>query len=1094
MVSALSVLLLSTTAALAEIQLSTVGRQRPRLQLLAEEQRRLQQGERQASVDLVIARYDEDLSWLAEVEHELPATRIFVYDKSGSPIDACAAHGLQRAKCIAVPNLGLEAGTYLKHVTDHFETLADKVVFAQAREVRTPRAKLPRARHAHAPRASHALPTRLSLTAASLQPIPGFFGHRKGGGHLLPLDDFLYDYVRPSAPSRYVPTAIRQDNGYGDAPSNHSLRTALLDPLHGGAEALGGSLADPSTPTPTCSSSAEWFPYVPNQWDMDFLRQQRLRQRSLTLRQYWDTYLRAELGQSLPNPTRFVLGAVFSVERHRITQHPKAFWTALYDSTQLDLEATATYWLEMAWGYIFGFDELLKAPCQPEPPPPGVGRRLTGYDVGYGGGYGGDYGGGTVSPGPLPPAPPSPPPPSPPPLSPAPPSIPPSPVPPPPSAPPPPPLPPLVPGATLSTFRVSTTFTLGGSVADFDETARASTRAVLATAAGVNASAVTLTVSAGSVVVTSEIIYESPAAATVSVSAMASGVLASASALQTALSTQFAADGISGASLTVEAIMAPPTFTVIAPSPPTPAGWAVRPDGRRAIPTLTANASNAGAVCPAGAPTTSCASLAQPARLARVASTFGKPAKCTAGSAAVGCVHLPAPASRVMEDAVRSETQSYTLERLAHGNIDPDNGLRNDFHDIGCNVCGGQSCYEWSEGTFEILSLGDLDGDGDEDIIGSCHVHNDMTSLRVLVNDGKGRFSRAEHAEGGLAAVGSGCSDMADANTASPGNPMISMCKLRHVTLADYDSDGDLDMWAGGKLYRNNYDASALTLAAAADLTVARVHLPGLSWSSSGATQTTMYYHLLADGTYTYVDTVALAGTPGTPSTCGAANRDPNANLIGLPVARLPFEVLITEVWYSGTYIPGLGGINPAAIPATAVCSVCPTGSDYVELYNAGTEVADISGYWLCSANSGGCASSSAYQIPTSTTIAVGGFLVLCSGTHFSFDIGSDNDQVHTAGVDTITLNSARTSPAGPAWTDVSSSQNVVVDSDANTTVAFGDIDNECARPGPLGPTLNPLLFTQSLRPILYMSCRSVYTRTSDLTAPALLAFWQWRS
>ena len=109
---------------------------------------------------------------------------------------------------------------------------------------------------------------------------------------------------------------------------------------------------------------------------------------------------------------------------------------------------------------------------------------------------------------------------------------------------------------------------------------------MLATAAGVNASAVTLTVSAGSVVVTSEIIYESSAAAATGVSAMASGVLASASALQTALSTQFAADGISGALLTVEAITAPPTATIIVAALPavTLTGWAYDALGRLVYP------------------------------------------------------------------------------------------------------------------------------------------------------------------------------------------------------------------------------------------------------------------------------------------------------------------------------------------------------------------------------------------------------------------------------------------------------------------------------------------------------------------------------
>lgn len=66
------------------------------------------------TVELVIARYREDLSWLQAVG--LPAT---VYDKSGQP----AAHPL--------PNVGRESHTYLHHILGRWPEFPDYTVFLQ---------------------------------------------------------------------------------------------------------------------------------------------------------------------------------------------------------------------------------------------------------------------------------------------------------------------------------------------------------------------------------------------------------------------------------------------------------------------------------------------------------------------------------------------------------------------------------------------------------------------------------------------------------------------------------------------------------------------------------------------------------------------------------------------------------------------------------------------------------------------------------------------------------------------------------------------------------------------------------------------------
>ena len=67
--------------------------------------------------ELVVARYDEDLAWLKRVPGEFQVT---VYDKGD---------GWSGAVCL--PNDGREAHTYLHHLSERYDTLADLTVFVQ---------------------------------------------------------------------------------------------------------------------------------------------------------------------------------------------------------------------------------------------------------------------------------------------------------------------------------------------------------------------------------------------------------------------------------------------------------------------------------------------------------------------------------------------------------------------------------------------------------------------------------------------------------------------------------------------------------------------------------------------------------------------------------------------------------------------------------------------------------------------------------------------------------------------------------------------------------------------------------------------------
>ena len=104
---------------------------------------------------------------------------------------------------------------------------------------------------------------------------------------------------------------------------------------------------------------------------------------------------------------------------------------------------------------------------------------------------------------------------------------------------------------------MTTSFTLGGTVADYGEAERMSIKRALATEAGVDTGAVALTLTAGSVIVSAEIYVASQADVDSTATTLSTGMLRNAASLESALTTQFASDGVSTARLTVQAIVPP---------------------------------------------------------------------------------------------------------------------------------------------------------------------------------------------------------------------------------------------------------------------------------------------------------------------------------------------------------------------------------------------------------------------------------------------------------------------------------------------------------------------------------------------------------
>ena len=126
-------------------------------------------------------------------------------------------------------------------------------------------------------------------------------------------------------------------------------------------------------------------------------------------------------------------------------------------------------------------------------------------------------------------------------------------------------LPTPAPGAAV--FKVTTAFTIGGDVGDYtgNPKAQSAIKSVLATSANVSTSAVELTFTAGSVLVSATIFVASEAEATAKTSTLASGVLASPASLEAALTAEFTAAGLA-TTIKVAAITSEPTVVTTAPT------------------------------------------------------------------------------------------------------------------------------------------------------------------------------------------------------------------------------------------------------------------------------------------------------------------------------------------------------------------------------------------------------------------------------------------------------------------------------------------------------------------------------------------------
>ena len=76
-------------------------------------------------MEFVIARYNENLNWLDNLLDPEQMKKVTVYNKGPDNVPGS----------IRLPNIGREAHTYLTHIINNYETLAEKVYFLQGNPV-----------------------------------------------------------------------------------------------------------------------------------------------------------------------------------------------------------------------------------------------------------------------------------------------------------------------------------------------------------------------------------------------------------------------------------------------------------------------------------------------------------------------------------------------------------------------------------------------------------------------------------------------------------------------------------------------------------------------------------------------------------------------------------------------------------------------------------------------------------------------------------------------------------------------------------------------------------------------------------------------
>lgn len=252
-------------------------------------------------VEIVIAAYNENLEW-TRMYHNI----VTAYVKCEKEVSNLAKN-MPSMTVIPLPNLGRETHTYLYHIVNRYDSLADLTVFTQG-----------------------AAPTQ------------GYKGHRDGGGHMY-CNSTLHDYVTAEDGLFIFNEVMRLKD------SVHSVRKGYINTK----ECV---YRPPGSRVPPCYDPRDFdfrlIPRVDHPFTLTVIGDSCRKEKSKTCspKLFWDEYIR------LPYPSHdliwYAQGAVFSATKEQIRRRPRSDYEAILKEASKGEDTSTGFFMEYFWYYL----------------------------------------------------------------------------------------------------------------------------------------------------------------------------------------------------------------------------------------------------------------------------------------------------------------------------------------------------------------------------------------------------------------------------------------------------------------------------------------------------------------------------------------------------------------------------------------------------------------------------------------------------------------------------------------------------------------------------------------------------------------------
>lgn len=239
---------------------------------------------------IVVARYNEDISWTSKYQ-----PNVIIYNK-----------GNYLPKSISLPNVGRESHTYLYHIVNNYNNLADRTIFFQGS-------------------------------------CPSFGYSSPGqGGHLYS-NYYFEDYIYSNKDIELIITSCVSKNL-----SQLSIRKGYH---------RYENIPRPISLMPTNTHKDHWLPRTDFQNFKEYLDKLKKSQKgSHTLESFWKKYISDK--HTIPDFLFYNQGAQFSVSRKIIQQHSLEYYQKLLTELEKDINPYQGYYMEWLWPYILNKNRL----------------------------------------------------------------------------------------------------------------------------------------------------------------------------------------------------------------------------------------------------------------------------------------------------------------------------------------------------------------------------------------------------------------------------------------------------------------------------------------------------------------------------------------------------------------------------------------------------------------------------------------------------------------------------------------------------------------------------------------------------------------